>query len=82
MKGLPPGRYVVNEIEDDEWWGYWHAWVGELRVNGGLCNDYTQGSARARRAIEAHRSSLLWTDYYWDVETREWYRKGTLPPLD
>jgi hypothetical protein len=75
------GQIVVKPIDDPEWWGYWHAYFGELRINGGLCNDYTEGAGRARRAIEQHRSEVLWRDYYWDVETQEWYKKGTLPPV-
>ncbi len=77
-----PGRYDIREIADCEWKFYWHAFVGELRVNGGVCKDYSQGARRAVRAIACARESALREGYYWDVETCAWVKKGELPPVE
>jgi hypothetical protein len=74
-----PGRYVVKPLSDDEF--YWHAYLGDSRVNGGIATDYVLAVADARRAIVIARESLLTEFYYWDVETCTWVRKGELPPL-
>jgi hypothetical protein len=76
-----PGRYTIRPIEDCEWWGYWDAFIGELRVNGGVCEDYTDGTVRATRAIAVEREQRLKKHYYWDVETWAWVRKGELPSV-
>lgn len=80
MTSAEPGRYDVQEIEGDpEWWGYWHAFVGDVRVNGGVCTNFTDGAKRARRAIEAYRKAAFRRDHYWDVETGQWVKNGQWP---
>jgi hypothetical protein len=76
------GRYVITEDENAyDWWGYWHAYLGENRVNGGVCDDYTEGAERAMRAIAQAREMLVLEKYYWDSETCLWIKKGELPPV-
>ena len=74
-----PGRVVVKPMDDAEYPWYWHAFVGELRVNGGVCNDYTHGTLLARGAIAAYRHQVFLDENYWDQETNEWRPKGELP---
>lgn len=76
-----PGRVEVHDIEGDpEYNGYWEAFVGDVRINGGVCIDYTDGSKRGQRAIEVYRRQEFHRTHYWDVETGTWVRKGELPP--
>lgn len=76
-----PGRVVCEPIGDDEWPWYWHAFVGEARVNGGVCLDYRDGLYRGRAAIERWREADFIATHYYDEETCAWYEKGTLPPV-
>lgn len=77
-----PGRVVIRELEGDpDYTHYWHAFIGELRINGGVCNDYTHGMFAGREAIGRYRRQVFLEAYYWDDETHEWYEKGTLPPV-
>jgi len=69
-----PGRYVIKD-------GYWHAYIGDQRVNGGICSDYLDGAERATRAIALARNQMLHEQFYWDAETCDWVRKGELPPV-
>lgn len=73
------GRYDIQPLGDGEW--YWHAYLGDEHVNGGLCTDYTEGVHSAKRAVEAARGERLHREYYWDVETGEWVKKGDLPTV-
>lgn len=74
-----PGRYTIRPIDDCEWRFYWNAFLGDERVNGGVCSDCTDGSRRALRAITEAREALLKDAFYWDVETFTWVPKGELP---
>jgi hypothetical protein len=77
-----PGLYVIREVDDDlVAWGYWHAYLGEVRVNGGVCEDYTDGVERSLQAIARAREQMLRERFYWDAETCLWIRKGSLPPV-
>lgn len=74
-----PGRYVVKALDSGEF--YWHAYLDDKRVNGGLAVTYVEAVRAAKAAIQSARFSLLIEDYYWDIETHGWVRKGELPPL-
>jgi hypothetical protein len=74
-----PGRYVVKECGDGEF--YWHAYLGDERVNGGISDDYVRAVADAKRAIIQARDQLFIEMHYYDVETQSWVKKGELPPL-
>lgn len=77
-----PGHVEVKALWDDcEYAGYWEAFVGDTRVNGGVCTDYTDGMTRGRKAIDAWRKAEFHATHYWDVETGQWYKKGELPPV-
>jgi hypothetical protein len=73
-----PGRVV---IKPNALGFYWHAFVGDERINGGLCDDYTEAQVEAKRAIAIWRKRDWMDNYYFDAETQKWYRKGTLPPV-
>jgi hypothetical protein len=81
-----PGRIEV--VRCDLGW-YWHAYVGDKRVNGGLCEvSSQQASYDARWAITCYRSSEYMNvrqefmrSHYWDDETEQWIKHGELPPL-
>lgn len=73
------GKYVINDLEQGGF--YWHAYLGEERINGGLCETYTECVHTAKRAIMKARQHILHEEFYWDVETREWVRKGELPTV-
>lgn len=76
------GRVDVVPLENDrEWRFYWHAFLGDTRVNGGVCHDLTDGHQHARRAIAIARAEMLRKDHYWDEETFRWIRKGEYPPV-
>jgi hypothetical protein len=76
------GRYRVKELDDElVAWGYWHAYLGDRRVNGGVCDDYTDGVHCAMQAIERAREQWLRDYFYWDHETCQWVKKGELPPV-
>jgi hypothetical protein len=78
-----PGRVTVTPIEGDpEWWGYWVAYVGDVRVNGGLCKTKWQGRDRARAAISNYRAKRWVQTHIWDVETFAWLDKRELPDQD
>lgn len=77
-----PGRYEVKPLDDDrEWHFYWHAFLGDNRINGGVARNYEDGMREATRAIALARHDLLRDEYYWDVEYGDWVRKGDLPPV-
>lgn len=75
-----PGRIVVREIADEEWPWYWHAFIGDTRVNGGLAHSYFDGHVEGKRAIATCRKKDFYENFYFDQETHAWYRKGELPP--
>lgn len=79
--GPEPGRVVVCPIDDFEWPWYWHAYVGDERINGGVCKAQWLGTVRGRDAIAVWRRRQFIERHYWDVETQEYYMKGTLPPV-
>lgn len=70
------GRYVVQEFGDGEF--YWHAYLGDDRVNGGLCTEHLDGVRAAKNAITIARANLLRDDYFWDMETHSWLPKSEL----
>ena len=68
---------------------YWHAFVGDTRVNGGLSEVSSHEASRdARWAIDAYRASstnharrAYLKEHYWDEETQQWMKHGELPAL-
>lgn len=77
-----PGRYVIREFDDPlVAWGYWHAYLDNVRVNGGVCNNYTDGVFNAKMYIARAREQWLREHYYWDDETCTWVKHGELPPM-
>lgn len=70
------GRYVITELDDDQY--YWHAFLGDERVNGGLCEDYLDGVGEAKRSIAVARANLMRDAYFWDAETFSWLPKADL----
>jgi hypothetical protein len=79
-----PGRV---EVVPCQFGWYWHAYVGDQRVNGGLCELGEREAARdARFAISTYRDSLIFAerraflrDHYWDTETQQWLKHGEVP---
>jgi len=70
-----PGRYTVSPPgSDPEWPCYWDAYLGEERVNGGVCKDAADGAERALSAIWRAREELLSDSYHWDAEKFAWVR--------
>jgi hypothetical protein len=79
---LGPGRYVIRELDDERVaWGYWHAYFRDKRVNGGVCDNYTDGVYRALHSIARAREQWLRDHCYWDHETCQWVLNGELPAL-
>lgn len=70
------GRYVVQPLDDGDF--YWHAYLGDTRVNGGLCKSRLGGIGAAKGAIVVARANLLRDDYFWDMETHAWLPKSEL----
>lgn len=60
-----PGRVDVRRIPDEEWPFYWHAFLGDVRVNGGLAKDRKYAIYLGKNAIAAYRYQI------W-VETHVW----------
>ncbi len=78
----PPGRYVIKPVEGiDGWPFYWHAYIGDVRVNGGLAQEYLEAVREAKRIISLTRRRDFLENHYFDEETGHWYPKGTLPPV-
>ncbi len=78
-----PGRYVIKETEGiDGWPYYWHAYIGDVRVNGGIAQSYDGAAIEAKRVIALSRRRDFLENHYYDDETGRWLRKGTLPPVD
>ena len=79
-----PGRI---EVMPCEFGWYWHAYVGDDRVNGGLCEVSSQQANReARWAIASYRAREIVRErrdylrtHYWDVETGQWVKHGEVP---
>lgn len=72
-----PGRYVIKPLasDDPEYAFYWHAYIGDHRINGGVCTDYTAGAIAAKYAIGQYRRKDLYANYIFDFETGKWERK-------
>lgn len=74
-----PGRVVVKPLsKDDEW--YWHAYIGDERVNGGMVERYEDGMVEGKRAIAIWRKQDWMKNYIFDHESGKWYRRGEDPP--
>ena len=73
-----PGRVVVKPITD-EWW-YWHAYIGDERINGGLVYCYADGMVEGQRAIAIFRKRDWMQNYIFDYEAGKWYKRGEDPP--
>lgn len=77
-----PGRYNISSLDgDSEWRYYWHAFLGDDRVNGGVGKNYDDAVDKAKRAISIARYDMLTGDHYFDTETATWVLKGELPPV-
>ncbi len=77
-----PGRYVIKPVEGiDGWPFYWHAYIGDTRVNGGLAQDYLGAVQESKRVISLTRRRDFLETHYLDEETARWFKKGTLPPV-
>ena len=72
-----PGRVVGKAIDDEDWPFYWHAFIGDRRVNGGLCKSQYEGYSAGREAIDKRRRAIFYETHYWDEETADWYPVGT-----
>jgi hypothetical protein len=76
------GHYKIKELDDElVGWGYWHAYLDGKRVNGGVCNSYTDGVFSAKMYIGRARELWLHENFYWDHETCQWVRHGHLPSV-
>ena len=73
-----PGRVVVKPLADDQW--YWHAYIGDVRVNGGMVDQYAEGMSEGQRAIAIFRKQDWMKNYIFDFESGKWYRRGEDPP--
>jgi hypothetical protein len=77
-----PGRYVIKPVEGIENWPYyWHAFIGNERINGGLAQDHLQAVQEAKRSIALWRKRDFLANFFFDVETQKWWRKGEIPTL-
>lgn len=76
-----PGRYVIIPVDGiDGWPYYWHAYLGDRRINGGLAQDHLMAVQEAKRVIALTRRNEWLQENYFDYETGMWYKKGELPP--
>ena len=73
-----PGRVVAKQLNDDDW--YWHAYIGDMRVNGGLVHCYADCMAEGQRAISTWRKQDWLKTYIFDYEAGKWYKRGEDPP--
>ena len=67
--------------EPGEWqWYYWKLYLGDERVNGGICLTPETGWPRAKEYAWQHLVSVMRTDHFWDLATNRWLPKSELKP--
>jgi hypothetical protein len=77
---LDGGGFTMESGPTAEW--YWRVYLGDVRINGGLCSNLYLGRQQAKHAIYVFEWSEFKDQHYWDSETRSWYRRGELPTLE
>lgn len=76
------GRVDVRRLKfrDPEWGFYWDAYIGDERINGGVCTDLESGYKAGGMAITHARKTAWFEQNLWDVETGKWLDKKTRQP--
>lgn len=70
-----PGRVNVKPLHDEEDNWYWHAYIGDTRINGGMVHSYADGMMEGQRAIGIWRRKDFHENFMFDVETEKWVKK-------
>ena len=76
-----PGHVTITDTDDEEYPYYWHAFIGDTRVNGGICKERSDGFKLGQDAIWTRRRALFYETHFWDEETADWYPNGTIVDL-
>lgn len=73
-----PGRVVCKPLWDEDDNYYWHAFIGDMRVNGGMSPTYADGMIEGKRAIAIWRKKDFYENFMFDVESGKWIAKGSV----